>query len=787
MKAIGSSLLILTPFMSADAMQLSPDQALRRLEGSSSRFRISGNAPYRLAYTETAANQPRLYVFNKGNEGFVIASADDSFPALLGYSDNGAFNPSDASPELKWWLSQYAGEAAWYLQHPTDVRTSGTRKKTSGVSRADIPQLLATKWNQGAPYNLDCPEVGGERSVTGCVATAMAQVIKYHGYPTLGSGKHNYSWNGTNLEFNYGATTFDYANMLDEYGDNATPEQQKAVASLMYACGVGVNMSYSPSESGAGDMYIPYALKTYFNYDAGTRLLKRDYFSKEEWEDLVYSELAAGRPVIYGGQAETGGHQFVCDGYEKEYFHINWGWGGMCDGFFLLSALDPGQQGIGGFEGGYNSDQAIVYGAVPTSGGTPWYPIYANGSLDVTSYNPENKSVNIVFKGGLLNYSPDGADLSFYIKCISESGQEYKSKNPSALEFAGASGLQIAGFGGINIALPSDLAAGEYKAYLGFLTPEGNWQDVLFPISESSYFNVTVNSDGSYSLDEGIPVAKAKLEVTTFAPTTTVVKDEPIEFDFYVKNDGDAAYSGELTLKFFNHDDRTNILSKFTYNDIKIPANGYMSGTLTLTLPFDDGEYDVIFYDKNDDAISDVFTFVTGIPPVKVTGLVLSDSEAIMDVNSTLQLNATVVPDNAADKSLIWSSSNPEIANVDQNGLVTSFASGEVVITVKAASYEEISASCKITVKDKVIEAEGISLDKTEATLTEGEALTLTATIDPETTTDKTLTWTSSNPEVAAVDGNGTVTALKPGTTTITVSTTNGKEAKCEITVKAKV
>lgn len=302
MKAIGGTLLILTPFLSADAARLTPDQALRRVEGSSTRFRMPGNgASYQLAYTESAANEPRLYVFNKGERGFIIASADDELPAVLGYSDNGAFDPSDASPELKWWLSQYADEAAWYLQNPNRTTSSSSMKKAERVGYSDIHELIKTKWNQQSPYNLDCPGEGDQKCVTGCVATAMAQVIKYHGYPSQGNGQHSYSLkDGTTLEFNYGATTFNYEDMLDVYSDSATEVEQKAVATLMYACGVGVDMEYTPQESAAGDIYIPYALKTYFNYDASTRLLMRDYFSTEEWEELVYSELRDGRPVLFG-------------------------------------------------------------------------------------------------------------------------------------------------------------------------------------------------------------------------------------------------------------------------------------------------------------------------------------------------------------------------------------------------------------------------------------------------------------------------------------------------------
>ena len=788
LKVVGGSLLSLTPFLSADAAPLTPDQALRRLEGSNARFRIPGNASYRLAYTENADQKPRLYVFNKGNDGFVIASADDRLPALLGYSDNGAFNPSEVSPELKWWLSQYADEASFYLCGSNGAASAESGSFPSKASRANIPELLTTKWNQDAPYNLDCPEDGYGRSVTGCVATAMAQVIKYHSYPTQGTGQHSYNWNGKTLTFDYGATTFDYADMLDEYDDSATPSQQAAVAALMYACGVGVEMDYSSYESGASDMYIPYALKTYFNYDSGTRLLKRNCFTSDEWEDLVYEELAANRPVIYGGQAPNGGHQFVCDGYKDGYYHINWGWAGLGDGYFLLSSLDPGQEGIGGFAGGYNSDQAMVYGAKPSSGSNneAWYPIYATGSLSVGGIDYGTSQVVLVIKnGGVYNFSPESVDLSFCLKCVSETGDEYKSETPTVYNFAGAKGLNYTGYNMLTIGLPSNLEAGNYRTSICFQTPEGNWQDILFPLSDVSYLNLNVAADGSFSFTDGEPVEKTKIRVTEFVPTSTVLSGNPTRFDITVENIGVVEFSGVITAKVYAKESHTEALAT-NHLRFNLAAGEVFNGYVALTYSLPDGEYDLIVYDQYDEVVSDVFTLRIGEASVVISGITLDKVEANMQVDTTLQLTATVMPEDASDKSLIWSSSNPEIANVDQTGLVTAFTPGKVMITATSAAIESIAASCDVTVVDNVIEASGIMLDRSEATLTEGETLTLTATVDPETTTDKTLTWSSSNESVAKVEA-GLVTALKSGTSIITVSTSNGKTATCEVTVKAKV
>lgn len=274
MRTLGILLLTVLSTQGVDAARLTPQQALSRVQSSSVRLRMPGLGSYELTYTGNAAGTPALYVFNKGTNGFIIASADDRMPALLGYSNNGAFDIKTASPELKWWLSQYTDEADYFFKNESKFASRSSSVKQR-ASRANIEPLVKTKWDQSVPYNNDCPLINGEKSVTGCVATAMAQVINYHKYPVSGTGSNSYECNGATYSFDYGSTTFDWANMLDTYDDNATEPQKAAVAKLMYACGVGVNMQYGVMASGAQDPYIPYALNKFFNYDKGVRLLDK--------------------------------------------------------------------------------------------------------------------------------------------------------------------------------------------------------------------------------------------------------------------------------------------------------------------------------------------------------------------------------------------------------------------------------------------------------------------------------------------------------------------------------
>lgn len=787
-KAVGGLLLILSASQSGLAVPLTPQQALQRIEGADSRFRVSGNAPYHLVYTQTDDNQPRLYVFNRGNDGFVVTSADDRFPALLGYSDSGAFDPYNASPELMWWLSQYAGEQSFCLASPVAACTEEAAATTSRAPRAEIPQLLTTTWNQDKPYNLDCPTIGQNRCVTGCVATAMAQVVKYHAYPAQGQGQHSYEWNGQTLSFDYANTSFEYDLMLDNYGPSATAEQQKAVASLMYACGVGVNMSYTTNESGAADMYIPYALKDYFNYDKGIRLLKRNYFTDDEWEDLVYGELAEKRPVIYGGQAPSGGHQFVCDGYRDGYYHINWGWSGLGDGYFLLSALDPGIQGVGGFQGGYNSDQSMVWGAKPADGdgdGDVWYPIYATGAPSPGKVYDGNFAVLVQFlNGGFYNYSPEEFDLDFYMRFISESGEEFMEDRPMELHFNPASGLNVSGYNGVSLYIPTDLKEGRYKAYLEFKTPEGTWQKLLFPITLASYLNLTVGSDGSYTFTEGAPDEKTEIWVSKFAPASTVYSGVSTRFDISVENRGEVDFSDVLTVKVF---EKGSVSDPLASNSIicAVTAGQIFNGYVDFTYNLTPGEYDIIVFDQYDEVASDVFPLTIERQDINVEEVTIDMQEATLTEGETIQLTATVTPEDATDKTLTWSSSDENVAAV-ADGLVTAIAPGQTSITVTAYNGKE--ASCVVTVNPKepeIIHVESVSLDQTEIAAVPGSEIILVATVLPEDATDKTLVWTSSNETVATVDQTGKVTVMSEGSAIVTAASAENAEIKAECVVEA--
>ncbi len=622
-RALCTAMLITAPFSFVYARHLTPNEALERIAGNSAIKKMPGNSHLNLVYTEESEGNEMVYVFN-GSNGFVLAAADNNMAALLGYSDNGNFDYESAPPALKWMISQYASQASSAISNDAVMlHSSESSARKASQPKETIPYLIQTAWGQQYPFNLDCPKIGDDNCVTGCVATAMAQIVKYHAYPSVGKGHNQYYWNDQQLEFDYSHTSFLYDDMLDSYSSASSEEERNAVATLMSACGIAVDMQYDLEGSSATDTYIAAALRNFFGYDNETRLLKRDFFSDEEWEDLIYSELQQNRPVIYGGQAPKGGHQFICDGYDADgFFHINWGWAKLADGYYRLSALDPDIQGVGGFEGGYNSDQTIVCGIQPAREGVPvWYPIYSTGSLEAKDISSTSVNLSIEY-GGLYNYSQESAEVELLLKAVNEDGKEYLSEprpflldaeGPATtwLPFPGAVGTSIAGYSGLpTMNLPEDLPAGDYKCYIVLRTKEGNIQKIYFPRTVTSFFNLTIGNSGNISVTPGQPEAKAEIKVTGFEPENDVIQNMPTSFLITLENIGDVTYTGNIEYKIFKDGEQVNPNSFLTFPSLKPDVQ--VTYLLTLILPYEIGVYDFIFFDQYGDQISEPFTIAIG-------------------------------------------------------------------------------------------------------------------------------------------------------------------------------
>lgn len=341
------------------------------------------------------------YVFNVGGDkGFVIVAGDDAVSPILAYADRGDFSEREMAPAAKAMLDSYAQQIEMIQQNPSLAVAAST-------SYAAIEPLVQTKWNQGAPYNYMCPTISGEeeQSVTGCVATAMAQIIYYHKYPVeqtkaipayqLSSG--DVIPGADPVTLNWDAMQLSYT------GSEAVDDPSAlAVAQLMLLCGKSVQMDYSSYASGAVSELVPTALKEYFDYDGAAHMVYRDEYANADWEKMIYDELAAKRPVYLSGTSISGtsvvGHAFVCDGYDGEgLFHINWGWGGMSDGYFRLTLLNPDDHGTGGNNGsgGFNMDEGAIIGIQPNQGGTSQE--VAQMTLDYFAATEETVTRNSIF------------------------------------------------------------------------------------------------------------------------------------------------------------------------------------------------------------------------------------------------------------------------------------------------------------------------------------------------------------------------------------------------------
>ena len=382
-----------------------------------------GQSSLRLAYT---AEQERFYVFDRSSgSGFVVVAGDDRLPQVLGYSDTGVFNTGNIPPSMRAWMEEMSREIA-YLQSHSGVVAHHPVKPANVVE-----PLLTTIWNQGWPYNLLCPTYGGEEAilaVTGCIATATAQIMNYHQWPLQGTGSHSYYCNVNDtdpveLSADFSQSFYDWDNMLDYYDQSSSAESCLAVAKLMSDVGISVDMGYGAS-SGAQETAVVKALTRYFGYSNRHYLLERDLFGADEWDQLLIDELNASRPMLYCGytytQGSMSGHAYVLDGVDdRGYFHVNWGWGGDNDGYFMVSLLAPGS----GMNFKYGQD--CLFGVVPAPDADKVAGVlYVRGLL-----HPEMKSVT---RGGKVTLK--FSDIYAHGNLVDTAGVEYSGYWPASYD-----------------------------------------------------------------------------------------------------------------------------------------------------------------------------------------------------------------------------------------------------------------------------------------------------------------------------------------------------------------
>lgn len=510
-----------------------------------------------------------FYVFNADNNGgFVIVSGDDRTTDILGYSKTGNLDMEQLPDNLKWWLESYARQ----IESLGTTLEPAQKAKARGAGGWDaIEPMIKTQWNQYYPYNMMCPDYNGldwrdagfdkntgnpnYHCVTGCVATAMAQVLYYHEYPDNCPALPAYTitskgWTIKELP----ATTFEWDKMRETYNGDETGESAEAVAKLMRYCGQAVNMKYNLGASSAhlfGDV-----LTEVFGYSKNIRELYRDPYTTSQWEEMIYAELAANRPVLYSGQAaDGGGHQFIIDGYDGNgLFHMNWGWGGMSDDYFVLSLANPNNQGAGGSQtnSAYQFDQSALFGVEPGNAEEVQMPQFEShiGSMKTTVYNRANADVdftNVQFDGAVyIHYKASTTDVNVQFGwALCQNGQ-IKQVVPSTSEILNA-GETYSGTGpytDTEATLGAGLPLGKYEVCQVYkLDEDAAWSLCSYywnpsPYTQSMYrtaFLVADVTETTLTVRQTVPSFKVNNITAAEYPST----GSPLDVTLNVTNDGE--------------------------------------------------------------------------------------------------------------------------------------------------------------------------------------------------------------------------------------------------------
>ncbi|MBQ8270727.1 MAG: C10 family peptidase [Bacteroidaceae bacterium] len=533
------------------------------------------SAPRRANSASGSDEALSYYAFDiEENGGFVIVSGDDQLKPILAHTDNGNFNPDSLNPAVQWWLGLVEKSVAIARENPEKAAATNYTLSTS------VEPLVKTSWNQRSPYNNLCPydSVHGGRSVTGCVATAMAQLLNYHKYPESATGTVSHTTTDHAFEINETLDNyiFDWDNMLNSYNSSATEEQQNAVARLMYACGAAANADYCVNATGTPVSKCISALKNNFGYK-GVNYTQREVYTYDEWNSLVMTELDNARPIFYHGDSPSGGHAFICDGYNSDgLFHINWGWGGYQDGYFELAALE------------YCSGQGIIYGMSPDN------QTEAGAIIDFSHFESPTETVYLRSRSSIP-------------------ARLYKVKNSSATTFDGYFGIALTSNDEIvaynhysytltlnpayyyssltfNLNIPT-IPDGEYKM-VGIYKETGSDEiKIMRGIAENGNLNhliVTVKGDSAI-LSLPKEYEKATLEISNIEHPEVIYNGESTKFTLTLKNSTNSNFNGYVYI------DDTDY-----FTGVNVPAQKEKEYTIYATMPSTGEFHDINIYSCND-------------------------------------------------------------------------------------------------------------------------------------------------------------------------------------------
>jgi hypothetical protein len=544
-----------------------------------------------------------FYIFNINlSRGFIIVSGDDNVKPVLAYSDEVGFNAAGIAPDVAYWLNGYKEQIEEIIrnniQASDKVKSRWESLKSGPVSNAMIKTvhtvnpLEQTSWDQSPNYNAICPYdyAYNDLTVTGCVATGMAQILKFWGAPANGAGFHSYNdpKYGTQSA-DFGSTTYDWNSMpLSVTGPNT------AVATLMYHCGVSINMSYGVASTGGSSAYVissespvqncaEYALKTYFGYTGVQGLARSAYPNKTDWINLLKTELDAGRPVLYAGFGSGGGHCFNCDGYDaNDFFHFNWGWSGQFDGYFDVDALDPAGTGTGGGTGDFNSGQQAVIGIQGPGGETqsstlnlfdyvipsPSDILYGESfTVHTNIFNNTTQDFNGDYCAAIFNNNGAFVDN---VEVLTEMPLQAGHYYPNGLTFSSS---------GLFTMLPGIYSIGIFYSPAG----QNLWIQVSDTSGYTNFPQMTVHHSNTLELYAAM----------TVTPGTMLIQGQPVSVFLDVLNTGSSTFTGTFDVSLYDLDGYA-VFTVQEMTGMNMPSNYHYTNGLTFAssnLTCDPGTY----------------------------------------------------------------------------------------------------------------------------------------------------------------------------------------------------
>lgn len=535
----------------ANAKQVTPQTALitaRKFFSVNNTETRSQSAELKLIYTATTANTATTrsdhstencyYIFENNNApGFVIIAADDRIQPILGYSFDNHFVIYNIPDNIRFWMDAYSKAIARIITEGNYEKTDHNPKSVPIVG----PLLEETRWNQGDPYYNDCPIIKDVHCPTGCLATAMAQIMYYYKWPLTGKGSHKYvsKTEKFNLSATFEGIRYDWENMTPRYNNENSDVEKAAVAQLMFHCGVSCDMDYTYQSSGAITNFAANALYTYFGYDKGLHMEYADYYTAEAWSELLKSELNAQRPIMYGGSnSRNEKHEFVCDGYDNNgLFHINWGWGGIYNGYFDITILTPDGVGTGGGsgEGGYTINADAIIGIQPDKG-SELYDTATSLYIQKIKSDATHIDRNAELPG---SFSIFNMGTETFLGQVGLSLQDINSGNNIILDkidFTGQYKLDVFYKSSLNfnIAIPSTVANGTYRLQVAAKSTNGNtWQYPKAILGDTQALILEINSSGIDISESDL----SSIEKSVADNNGFTLYPNPADDRFYIKGD----------------------------------------------------------------------------------------------------------------------------------------------------------------------------------------------------------------------------------------------------------